>query len=216
MAEAMTRLGIVDRRHPVDRLIAIGMVKQDGRKMSKSAGNTVDLATLIDRHGADVLRLAILSSAAPDQDINWSDDLLTRAARLIGGVTRLFRRRAFAFAALPAAPPRDSKAQRKLADWVAVAEHKVTGSLARCAFHVAVQQIAFLLERIAKVEAEMTAPGDAIALACAARAMLTLIAPLAPHIAEDLWEKSGGAGLLAAAAWPLPVARAADDAAATA
>jgi leucyl-tRNA synthetase len=181
------------------------MVKQDGRKMSKSSGNAVDLSSLLDRHGADVLRLAILSSAAPDQDINWSDDLLIRSARFIRALRSFFGRHSVEFASLPATPPRESKAQRRLAAWVETAERKVTGSLSRYAFHLVIQQLTFLLEQIDKFD-RAAEPADKVALACASSTLLKLLAPIAPHIAEELWESCGGAGLLATATWPLNVA----------
>ena len=201
LAEAMTRLGIVDEPFPVKRLIAIGMVKQDGRKMSKSAGNAVDLAAMIDRFGADALRLAILSAAAPDQDVNWSDDLPNRASRFINNMARLFARNDFALAQLPAHPSGMTKRQQQFAGKVAIAERKITGNLERHAFHLAIQQLIFFFDQIVKFEQERRA-GDEIHLACAARSLLQLAAPLAPHVAEELWERAGGAGLLAASAWP--------------
>ncbi|HZX87461.1 MAG TPA: class I tRNA ligase family protein [Reyranella sp.] len=204
MAEAMTRLGIVDEPCPVKRLVPIGMVKVDGRKMSKSAGNAVDLAALLDRHGADVLRLAILSGAAPDQDINWKDDLIRKASRLVGSLTRLVERHRVALADLPAVAPAASKRQRKLAKSVEAAQRAVSGSLERCAFHVAIQQLTFLVDRIGAF-AQEAEEDDEIALGCAMRSVLTLAAPLAPHAAEDLWERSGGAGLVATAPWPVAI-----------
>jgi leucyl-tRNA synthetase len=204
LAEAMTRLGIVDERHPVKRLIAIGMVKQDGRKMSKSAGNAVDLAEMIDRFGADSLRLAILSAAAPDQDVSWNEDLPARASRFIGNVVKLFDRNAFAFARLPPHPPALSKRQQQFAGKVAIAERKITGNLERYAFHLAIQQLIFFFDQIVKFEHERGAE-DEIPLGFAARSLLQLAAPLAPHVAEELWERAGGVGLLAAAAWPRPL-----------
>jgi leucyl-tRNA synthetase len=204
LAEAMTRLGIVDERHPVKRLIAIGMVKQDGRKMSKSAGNAVDLAEMIDLFGADSLRLAILSAAAPDQDVSWSDDLPARASRFIGNLVKLFDRNEFAFAKLPPHPPALTKRQQQFAGKVAIAERKITGNLERYAFHLAIQQLIFFFDQIVKFEQERSA-GDEIPLGFAARSLLHLAAPLAPHVAEELWERAGGVGLLAAAAWPQPL-----------
>lgn len=204
LAEAMTRLGIVDQRYPVKDLIVIGMVKRDGRKMSKSAGNAVDVAELIDRHGADVLRLAVLSSAAPDQDINWDDALVTRASRFVAAVQRFFRRHDFDFDTAAMSIPTGNAAQRKLAQWVANAEHRVTGSIARYAFHVTIQQLTFLLERIEQYERERS--GDDIAICCAARLFLKLLAPIAPHIAEHFWEQCNGPGLLAGESWPVAVA----------
>jgi leucyl-tRNA synthetase len=204
LAEAMTRLGIVNERFPVKRLIAIGMVKSDGRKMSKSAGNAVDLAAMIDRFGADALRLAILSAAAPDQDVNWSDDLPIRASRFVNNLIRLFARNHFAFAALPAHPPDVTKRQRQFANKVTIAERKITGNLERYAFHLAIQQLIFFHDQIVKFEQEQR-PGDEIALGYAARSLLQLAAPLAPHVAEELWELGGGIGLIAATVWPQPI-----------
>ncbi|MCS0467845.1 class I tRNA ligase family protein, partial [Burkholderia mallei] len=71
-------MGIADVDEPVTTLLALGMVKQDDRKMSKSAGNAVGLASIIERYGADALRLAIIGAAAPENDVNWSDDLVRR------------------------------------------------------------------------------------------------------------------------------------------
>jgi leucyl-tRNA synthetase len=204
LAEAMTRLGIVDERHPVKRLIAIGMVKQDGRKMSKSAGNAVDLTEMVDRFGADAVRLAILSAAAPDQDVNWNDDLPVRASRFVSNLIKLFDRNDFAFAELPAYPPGLTKRQQQFVNKVAIAERKITGNLERYAFHLAIQQLMFFFDQIVKFEQDRRA-GDEIALTFAVRSLLHLAAPLAPHVAEELWERGGGIGLLAAAAWPQPI-----------
>ncbi|MDB5578233.1 MAG: tRNA synthetase class catalytic domain protein, partial [Bradyrhizobium sp.] len=204
LAEAMTRLGIVDEPHPVKRLIAIGMVKQDGRKMSKSAGNAVDITEMIDRFGADALRLAILSGAAPDQDINWSDDLPIRASRFINNLIRLFDRNEFAFPAVPAHPTGLTRRQLQFVNKVTIAERKITGNLERYAFHLAVQQLILFLDHIGKFEQERR-PDDQIALGYAVRSLLQLAAPLAPHVAEELWERGGGLGLLASTPWPQPV-----------
>jgi len=201
MAEAMTQLGIVDERLPVRRLITIGMVKQDGRKMSKSAANAVDLEELIDRYGADVLRLAVLSSAAPDQDINWNDDLLIKALRFIRCLERLFDRAAFDFRDLASQTAAPSASQLSFGKKVAAAERRVTGMLERCAFHLVLQELVMLLDHIDRFAAEQRV-ADRIALAAAARTLLVLTAPLAPHIGEQLWEEAGGAGLLAEACWP--------------
>jgi leucyl-tRNA synthetase len=204
LAEAMTQLGIVDEPFPVKRLIAIGMVKQDGRKMSKSAGNAVDIAAMVDRFGADALRLAILSAAAPDQDINWSEDLPVRAARFVSNLLKLFDRNDFTFTILPDHPPNATSRQLQFARKVAIAERKITGMLERYACHLAIQQLIFLLDQIVKFEQSRQA-GDEVALGYAARSLLKLAAPLAPHVAEELWERGGGGGLLAAAAWPQPI-----------
>ena len=76
----------------------------------------------------------------------------------------------------------------------------------RCSFHLVFKELVMLLDQISRFAAEKR-DDDRIALAAAARTLLVLTAPLAPHIGERLWEEAGGEGLLAEAPWPsTPVA----------
>lgn len=205
MAEAMTSLSITDEPHPVRRLLAVGMVKSGGRKMSKSAGNGVDPTALVERYGADAVRWAVVTAAAPEQDLNWHEDLVVRAARFLSSVRRLFGRHSFVFAGLPSALVERDRQRRRLASWVAAAERQTIGCLERHAIHIAAQQVSFLFDQIVKLEREMEAAptSDEEALAFGARAFLRLLAPFAPHLAEELWSEARGEGLLAAQSWPI-------------
>ena len=64
--------GLVTSDEPFERLLTQGMVLNDGTKMSKSKGNTVDPLTLIDKYGADTVRMFTLFAAPPDQSLDWS------------------------------------------------------------------------------------------------------------------------------------------------
>ena len=65
--------GLVNSDEPFARLLTQGMVLKDGAKMSKSKGNTVDPMSLIERYGADTVRMFTMFASAPDQSLDWSD-----------------------------------------------------------------------------------------------------------------------------------------------
>lgn len=205
VAEALTRIGIVSERHPVRGLLAIGMVKAEGRKMSKSAGNSIDPESLLDTYGADAVRFATVAAAAPEQEFNWSNEGVVRAARFLAGIRRFFERNSFDFSALPEKlDPHDSRRQR-IVKWLAAASEKTTGSLQRNALHVAAKQVEFLATQLIQLDrdiAEAKAKPDAEAMGFAARLLLQLLSPFVPHLAEELWFRAKGAVFLAAAAWP--------------
>jgi leucyl-tRNA synthetase len=205
LAEALTRIGIVQERHPVRGLLAIGMVKAEGRKMSKSAGNSIDPESLLDTYGADAVRFATVAAAAPEQEFNWSNDGVVRAARFLAGLRRFFERNAFDFSALPdRLQPSDPRRQR-IVKWLMAASEKTTGSLQRHALHVATKQVEFLATQLLQLDRDIAdgkAKPDAEAMGFAGRWLLQLLSPFVPHLAEELWFHAKGAGFLTAAAWP--------------
>lgn len=206
IARALKRLGIARLEEPVDTLIAIGMVQTEGRKMSKSAGNAVDLPDLLGTHGADVLRLAVLRAAAPDRDFNWSQALIARAEGFLGRVARLARSPALQpDSAEDGGPP--GPLARKLAGWTRTAGYKVTSNLVQHQYHLAIQNLEFLFDRLRHVEQQIGGgtSADRAQLLESWQVFLRLLAPAAPHIAEELWQRTGGRGLVAAAPWPAPL-----------
>ncbi len=205
IAQALTRLGITDVDEPVDTLLAIGMVKSDGRKLSKSAGNSPDLAALLERYGADAVRLGILGAAAPENDFNWSEDLVRRAHDALAEIHDFVGARAEQVRAAgpPASVP--GARRRKLAGWIETAQARVTNNYVRHQYHLAAQNGLFLFERLVQFARESDRagdPADGAALAAGIRSLLRLIAPLAPHLAEELWARCGGGGTVALADWP--------------
>jgi leucyl-tRNA synthetase len=206
IARALQRLGIASVEEPVATLIAIGMVQAEGRKMSKTAGNSVDLPELLDTHGADVVRLAVLRAAAPDRDFNWSPALVARAEGFLVRVARLARSPALQ----PRSAAEDGSAPgplaRKLAGWTRTAAYKVTSNLVQHQYHLAVQNLEFLFDRLRHVESGIgEGAADRAQLRDSWQAFLRLLAPAAPHLAEELWSQAGGQGLVAEAPWPAPL-----------
>ncbi len=186
------------------------MVQLDGRKMSKHLGNTVTPYEIVERYGADALRLATLHAAAPAKAFTWDDSLLTYSTS--------FLRRLWAYAeprlsagSGPAELDLSDGLRRKLAGWCDTAVTKVTENYARLDMHRATRNVISLLERIEDFEARVVArreptASDREAIVYALRVLLQLLTPVAPHIAQELWARSGSEGFVADAGWPVPVA----------
>jgi len=187
------------------------MVQLDGRKMSKHLGNTVTPQAIVERFGADTLRLATLHAAAPAKAFTWDDSLLSYAGS--------FLRRLWAFAEprlRAAGPPpheidREDGLRRRLAGWCETAAAKVTENYERLDMHRATRNLVTLFERIEDFESRVAArreptAADRAATVSALCLLVTLLAPVAPHMAEELWSLSGSEGFVADAPWPAPVA----------
>ena len=79
----MRDAGLVTSDEPFTNLLTQGMVLKDGSKMSKSKGNTVDPQSMIDRYGADTVRLFVMFAAPPEQSLEWNDDAVAGAHRFL-------------------------------------------------------------------------------------------------------------------------------------
>ena len=79
----MRDLGLIKSGEPFARLLTQGMVLKDGAKMSKSKGNTVDPQGMIDRFGADTVRLFMMFASPPEQTLDWSDEGVHGAFRFL-------------------------------------------------------------------------------------------------------------------------------------
>ncbi|NQV17995.1 MAG: leucine--tRNA ligase [Armatimonadetes bacterium] len=86
----MRDIGLVSSDEPFARLLTQGMVTKDGAKMSKSKGNTVDPQYIIDRFGADTVRIFMLFASPPEKDVEWNDEAVKGAFRFLNRVYRLF------------------------------------------------------------------------------------------------------------------------------
>jgi len=210
MERALHALGIVDVVEPVRELVAIGMVKADGQKMSKSHGNTVDPMDLVSHYGVDALRLGVLAAAAPDTDVNWSEVHIRRAFaflnRLWRFVTNERRGRApdGAQVELDAGDP-GAALRRRFALVIDSAVHSMTSQLEHHHYHLATLTVETLFKSLERFAGEVRRlgrgddPRDMAALRCGIDALLGLLAPLCPHIAEELW---GRQPMLAFGPWP--------------
>ena len=213
VARAMKQAGVVELDEPIDTLIAIGMVKAGGRKMSKSEGNAVDPKDIITRYGADALRLAILAAAAPENDFNWSEDGVRRAYSFLNRAFRWCTRVAPSVRLDDLAPDARIDAayslSKKLARQCETAIARVTDSMGQNMFHLAASNLEMMFGRIEEYEEEVVKRRKALdardrtALGVAMSAFLRMLTPFCPHVAEECWSALGGDGMIAQARWPV-------------
>ena len=168
----------------VERATGAGVRRGRVEKMSKSKKNTVDPEPILDRHGADAVRWFMLSDSPPERDLEWSESGIEGAARFVQRVWRL--------AISPAGNAGDDPAlQRKLHRTIAAVGEAIEG----LQFNKSVAALYDLTRAIEKAKPSATRDE-------AVRTLLLLIAPGAPHLAEEAWAARGEAGMIADAAWP--------------
>jgi leucyl-tRNA synthetase len=184
------------------------MVISDGRKMSKHLGNVVDPDALVERYGADTVRLAVLYAARPQKTLNWSESAVLRAHRFLTQVWEFSHSRLAAAERLAAnehaagRPVRDTTEhlRLKLSQWCEKGAEKITEDIESLEMHSAVRNVMRLFDRIKDFEKRVLVRGEGLsaadydALLGALRVLAQLLAPLAPHIAEELWIAFGADG----------------------
>jgi leucyl-tRNA synthetase len=183
------------------------MVISDGRKMSKHLGNVVDPDALVERYGADTVRLAVLYAARPQKTLNWSDSAVLRAHRFLTQVWEFSQARIAVAEQLAASEPalfgeradtervRDTSEhlRLKLAQWCENGAEKITQDLEGLEMHSAVRNVMRLFDRIKDFDKRVVARqgalsrADSDALLDALALLAQLLGPFAPHMAEELW-----------------------------
>lgn len=192
---------------PCRELLAHEMVLNRGRKMSKSLGNTVDPVDLVERVGADSVRLLILSLAPPLKKIEWSESRLLGCHRILGRVWALGLRqagRASDRRDLEASPLTD--AERRLVWETHEVVRAVTQDMERLQPNTCITALIKFLYALEGHENEPCEDGGIVAerraFSEALRTLLILLSPFAPHLCEELWERMRMPSALGASGWP--------------
>ena len=172
------------------------MVQLDGRKMSKHLGNTVTPHEIVEQLGADTLRFATLHAAAPAKAFTWDESLLTYSSAFLRRLWAYAEPRLSAASGPPPELDLSDGLRRRLAAWCDTAVTKITENYERLDMHRATRNLMALFERIEDFEARVAArreptSEDRDATVYALGLLLRLLAPVAPHIAEELWALSG-------------------------
>ena len=197
---ALSDLGVAPARlrEPFQRLFTQGMVRMGGGKMSKSSGNLVAPEDIIDAHGADALRLAILQVKPPADEVDWEDFGLEGCNRFLGRLWRLA-----AGTAERANPVRNGPlTEADLA--IDAATHRlidrITSEFDRWSYNTSVAGcMEFTNELYRYVQSDDGPHSDTLAFAI--DSLLLVMAPMVPHICAELWEKRRG-GNIHAEPWP--------------
>jgi len=207
MHKLMRDEGLLHSDEPFTRLLTQGMVLNQGIKMSKSKGNTVDPQSLIEQYGADTVRLFIIFAAPPDQSLEWSDSGVEGSHR--------FLKRLWAFACEyqtticdendhPRATWENGNSEqrdtlRQLYEILAQAQYDYD----RLQFNTVVSGSMKLFNLLAKIATtENDKKFHAFILQHGTSILLRLLAPIAPHITHQLWQDLHYPGHILDAAWP--------------
>ncbi len=198
--------GLLNCNEPFANLLTQGMVLKDGSKMSKSKGNTVDPQELIDRYGADTVRLFIMFASPPEQSLEWSDTGVEGAFRFLKRLWKQVYRHVSE--GLPnhanSAISQDilNNEQKEMRRLVHETIKKVSDDMGRrFTFNTAIAANMELLNHVAKYT-DLTDQGSAIKQE-ALESIVLMLSPIIPHVCEKFWSYLGRDVLVANATWPV-------------
>jgi len=160
-------------------------------KMSKSKKNVVDPADIIDRYGADTARWFVLSDSPPERDVEWTAAGADATAKHLARVWALSQK----IAEMPGEAPSgdDEELLRAMHKTI----HDVTMGIESFGFNAAIARLYAFTNVLARASASRPAMRQA------AMTLAQLMAPMTPHLAEEIWQMQGGEGLIAQARWPV-------------
>ena len=201
-------VGLVGIDEPFHRLLTQGMVLRHGAVMSKSKGNVVDPDDMIGKYGADALRLYVMFVAPPEKEVEWSDAGLEGAFRFLSRVWRIVDH------VTPALAGRASPAGMLLDDGERALRQKTHATIGRVTRDIDPRMhlntaVSALMELVNEVygfaeprglrpvgredepPAVISRPETAAVLREACEALVLMLSPFTPHLAEELWEGLG-------------------------
>ncbi|MFV9615656.1 MAG: leucine--tRNA ligase [Gammaproteobacteria bacterium] len=196
--------GLLDSDEPFKRLLTQGMVLKDGSKMSKSKGNTVDPQPLIEKYGADTVRLFILFAAPPDQSLEWNDEGVDGAARFLKRLWKLVATHVENQQAnvnlldISKLNAEQKNIRRKLHETI----NKVSDDFVRrFTFNTAIAAVMELMNELSRFDDDT--PQGAAVMREAIESIVLLLSPIVPHITQQLWHELGHDELLVDIKWPV-------------
>jgi leucyl-tRNA synthetase len=194
--------GLIESSEPFKRLLTQGMVLKDGSKMSKSKGNTIDPQELIERYGADTVRLFIMFASPPEQSLDWSDTGVEGAYRFL---KRLWSAVQEHVADTGAAAAIDKTAPGEAQKAMRLKLHETIGKVTddydrRLTFNTAIAANMELLNSVSRYEDD-SATGKAIRQEVF-DSMVLMLSPIIPHICHRLWQDLGHDSVIIDHPWP--------------
>ena len=194
----MRDIGIIDSSEPFLSLLSQGMVLQDGVKMSKSKGNTIDPDDIINKYGADTVRLFIMFSAPPEQSLEWSDTGIEGSHKFLKRLWSL------SFKALDNNSSSDIDLQKssnmrtKIHKTIKKFTHDV---FERNSFNTAIASSMELLNDMVKYN--LSKDFDNKVLLEGIESVIKMLSPITPHICQELWNKLNKNSSLIDESWPM-------------
>ncbi|HEY2456630.1 MAG TPA: leucine--tRNA ligase [Candidatus Acidoferrum sp.] len=202
--KVMRDLGMINHSEPIQRLFTQGMVQKGGVAMSKSKGNVVGAIDMAEKYGADTGRLYTLFAAPPEKDLEWSEESIEGSWRFLNRVYRMIAKHAdkVRVDGSPESGGEISEKEKGLLRKAHQTLRRVTQDFeTRWHFNSAIAQIMELTNAIYAAE-----PLDEGVRPAVRREVLELVtlmlAPMTPHLSEELWEMLGHTNGLWTVSWP--------------
>ncbi|HEY1561774.1 MAG TPA: leucine--tRNA ligase, partial [Caulobacteraceae bacterium] len=186
-------------RRALDATTGEPLVIGDAEKMSKSKRNVVAPADIADTYGIDATRLFVLSDSPPDRDVQWTTAGVEGAWRLVNRIWAEFDSQPVRPASGGSEDPAATAMRRATHHTIKA----VTEALDGFRFNSAIARIYEFVGTLRTTPAEGATPALVTARAEALDALARLVAPFAPHLAEQCWARLGNEGLVAVASWPV-------------
>ena len=194
--------GLINSDEPFKRLLTQGMVLKDGSKMSKSKGNTVDPQALIDRFGADTVRLFIMFAAPPEQSLEWADAGVEGAHRFLKRLwAGIHEHTEHKVALTPMVSADLNEAQKAMRYKLHETIKKVSDDYGRrLTFNTAIAANMELLNTVVKFSDDSSI-GHNIKQEVYDN-MVLMLSPIIPHLSHQLWKELGHEDIILDAVWP--------------
>lgn len=189
--------GMCSTDEPFQNLLTQGMVLKDGTKMSKSKGNIVSPEDILAQYGADTARLFILFAAPPDRDLEWNDRAVEGCYRFINRVWRLV-----GYYIEDERANGEAAAEKELRRLTHTTIKRVTDDISkRFNFNTAISSIMEMVNGLYHYR-ETVGQKVTPAVQEGIETLILLMAPITPHIAEEMWAETGHSGSVHAQKWP--------------
>jgi leucyl-tRNA synthetase len=198
LTKALHDAGLLPFTEPFTHLTSQGQVLMDGKAMSKSLGNLVDLQEQIDQYGPDAVRVTMIFAGPPEDDIDWADVAPQGAVRWLARVRRLADELGSATTASMSTEETVS-VRRSVHELIA----ETTESMEGKRLNVAISQLMRLTNALRK--AIDSGPGEADpSVREGVEALVRMVSCFAPFTAEQAWERLGHQPSVSDAGWPAP------------
>jgi leucyl-tRNA synthetase len=192
--------GLVDSDEPFTRLLMLGMVLQDGKKMSKSAGAAGDPQQLLEKYGADAVRAAMMFAAPPDQSFEWNESAVEGQGRFCRKLWNLVHDRVAAGTSPELdkdnLPAQARELRRRTHETLRRADDDYGR---RLQFNTVVSSVHQLVNAVTRTPDDV---GNRASVHEALTVAVVVFSPIAPHVCQELWSRLGHSGLLVEAGWP--------------
>ncbi len=197
----MRDLGLLTSDEPFANLLTQGMVLKDGSKMSKSKGNTVDPQGLIEKYGADTVRLFMMFASPPEQSLEWSDAGVDGASRFLKRLWKLASTHINEGKTTELDKTSLTDAQRELRRKIHLTIDKVNDDIGRrYTFNTAIAAVMEMMNALSKAKFE--SDNDHAIMHEGIETATLLLSPIVPHITDAIWIALGHEEELINAKWP--------------